>query len=212
MICFTAILNKLSPFCHWIQFLKGHCHGLTCASVRSKTWKRQPDVFELHARIFNMSSTCDLQIRREKEQLGDGKESMMAERNNRERSRKAINVLGPSCHVAIEYAKSINSWNFISAEKAWKQNFTLSGSEDLSKRWCLEKRALYSKLWIFFMTIRCGTQRTEHNDENNDITNTKTFEKNTHEYFVQVRCRLWSSQFVHTLWLRQVGQLFSLHN
>ena len=46
------------------------CDGLTCASVWSKTWKSQPDVFKLNNRTFNMASTSGLRTRREKEQLG----------------------------------------------------------------------------------------------------------------------------------------------
>ena len=57
----------------FVVMLKGHCHGLTCASVQSKTWKSEPDVFKLDARIFNMPSTSGLRTRREKEQLGTEK-------------------------------------------------------------------------------------------------------------------------------------------
>ena len=48
-------------------------HNKRVLSVRSKTWKSQPDVFKLNTRNFNMASTNGLQTRREKEQLGTEK-------------------------------------------------------------------------------------------------------------------------------------------
>ena len=58
---FSRDFKRLWFRCKTLKFprpkLKGHCHGLICASVGSKTWKSQPDVFKLNTRTFNMAST-----------------------------------------------------------------------------------------------------------------------------------------------------------